>query len=195
MGCPRVGDRLRDVDPQVPAVPVGDLVELGGGQFAPGPLGGPVGRVDEADRGVLDGLGGRVVAQVGGEERVDAGRAHGVEQAVAGAAADGDPADRRVEVARDADALGGGGQPLGGTCGERAERLRRVHLADPAEAVLRYEGAGHAQAEGAGEGVGDAGVGGVGVGVRDVQGDAVPDEGVDDAALEVGGRDGRRPRR
>ncbi len=105
MGCPRVGDRLRDVHPQVPAAAVGDLVELGGGQFAPGPLGGPVGRVDEAERGVLDGLGGRVVAQVGGEERVDARRAHGVEQAVAGAAADGDPADRRVGVAGDADAL------------------------------------------------------------------------------------------
>ncbi len=133
-----------------------------------------------------------MVAQVGGEERVHSGRADRVEQAVAGAAADGDAADGRVEVARDADALRGGGQPPGRPCGGVAQRLGDVQLADPAEAVLRYEGADDPQVEGARERVGDAGVGGVGVGVRDVQGDVVLDQAVHDAALERGGRDGGR---
>lgn len=90
---------------------VGKRVELGGRLLAPGLLGGPVRGVDEAERRVLHGLGRRVVAQVGGEEGVDARGAHGVEEAVAGTAADGDGADERLRVAGQPDALRGGGEP------------------------------------------------------------------------------------
>ena len=62
-----------------------------------------------------------MVAQVRGEEGVDTGGAYVVEEAVAGAAADGDRADERLGVAGDADALRGGGQPLGGARGELAD--------------------------------------------------------------------------
>lgn len=178
---------------------VGNRVELRGGLLAPGPLGGPVRGVDQAERRVLDGLGGRVVAQVGGEEGVHTGGAYGVEEAVAGAAAHRDPAHEGVRVAGQPDALRGGGQPCGGAGGEVAEGLGVVELADPAETPaaagvggIRHEGAGGAQVEGAGEGVGDAGVGGVGVGVRDVQGDVLLDQVVHDPALEGGGGDRRR---
>ncbi len=78
---------------------VGKRVELGGRLLAPGPLGGPVRGVDEAERRVPHGFGRRVVAQVGGEEGVDPGGADGVEEAVAGAAADGDRADDGLGVA------------------------------------------------------------------------------------------------
>lgn len=63
-----------------------------------------------------------MVAQVGGEEGVRTGRAHLVEEAVAGAAADREGADDGVGVAYHPDALRGGGQPLGGACGQ----FRRV---------------------------------------------------------------------
>lgn len=58
-----------------------------------------MGGVDQAQGGLLGGLGDRVVAQVGGEEGVDARGPYGVEEAVAGAAADGDAADGHVGVA------------------------------------------------------------------------------------------------
>lgn len=71
-----------------------------------------------------------------------------------------------------------------------------VQLADAAETAaaeriggVRYERTHHPQVQRAREGVGDPGVGGVGVGVRDVQGDAVSDQGVNDPALEGVGRD------
>lgn len=141
-----------------------------------------------------------MVAQVGGEEGVHTGGAHRVEEAVARSAADGDGAHGRRRVAREADALRGGGQPGRGAGGERAQRLGVVEHADAAEAAaplrvarVRDEGAFDAQVEGRGEGVGDTGVGGVGVGVGDVQRDALPDEGVHDPALERVGRDRRRP--
>lgn len=78
---------------------LGNRVELCGGLLAPGPFGSPVGGVDEGERALLAGLGHRVVAQVGGEEDVHARRPDLVEEAVAGAAADGDAADLRVRVA------------------------------------------------------------------------------------------------
>lgn len=138
----------------------------------------------------------RVVAQVGREERVDAGRADLVEEAVAGASADGDRAHERLGVAGDADALRGGGQPLGGAGGELADGHRVVQRAEAAEAPaavgvggVRHERPGDAQVQRAREGVGDTRVGGVGVGVGDVQRDVVLDEGVHDAALEVRRRD------
>ncbi|SCE15839.1 hypothetical protein GA0115249_11443 [Streptomyces sp. PpalLS-921] len=178
---------------------VGQCVELRGGLLAPGPLGGPVRGVDQAERRVLDGLGGRVVAQVRGEEGVHPGGAYGVEEAVAGTAAHRDPSHDGVRVAGRPDALRGGGEPGGGAGGEVAEGLGPVQFADPAEAAaaggvgrVRYEGAGHAQVERPGEGVGDAGVGGVGVGVRDVQGDVVLDQPVHHPALEGGRGDRRR---
>lgn len=155
--------------------------------------------VDQAERRVLDGLGGRVVAQVGGEEGVHTGGAYGAEEAVAGAAAHRYPAHEGVRVACQPDALRGGGQPGGGAGGEVAEGLGVVELADPAEAAaatgvgrVRHEGPGDPQVEGAGEGVGDPGIGGVGVGVRDVQGDVVLDQLVHHPALEGGGGDRRR---
>ena len=145
------------MDPQAPSVPVGDLVELGGGQLAPGPLGGPVRRVEQCERTVGAGFGRRVVAQVRGEEGVHARGAYVLEEAVAGAAADRDGPYERLGVARDADALRGGGQPGGGTGGEVAEGLGVVQLADPAEAAMalgvgrvRYEVSGDAQFNGAG---------------------------------------------
>lgn len=197
MRRPRVGDRARDVGPQTPAVALGDRVELRGGLLAPGPLGGPVGGVDEGERALLAGLGRRVVAQVGGEEGVHAGGADLLEEAVAGAAADGDGTDQRVRVARGADALRGRRQPGRGAGRELAEGLGVVQLADPAEAPapgrvggIGHERAGDAQVEGAREGVGDTGVGGVGVGVGDVQRDVVLDQRVHDAALEGTGLDG-----
>ena len=52
MGGPGVGDRLGDVDAQVPSLAVGDLVELGGGQLAPGPFGGPMRRVEQREGAV-----------------------------------------------------------------------------------------------------------------------------------------------
>lgn len=153
--------------------------------------------VDEGERALLAGLGRRVVAQVGGEEGVHAGGADLPEEAVAGAAADGDGADDRVRVAGDADALGGLRQPGGGAGGELPQGLGVVEFADPAEAPAARgvagvgdERSGDAQSEGAGEGVGDAGVGGVGVGVGDVQRDVVLDQRVHDAALEGAGLDG-----
>lgn len=158
-----------------------------------------MGGVEEREGALLTCLGRGVVAQVRGEERVDARGAHVGEEAVAGAAADGHRADRRVEVARDADALRGGGQPVGGQAHEFAQGDGVFEFADPAESAaargvgrVRYEGAGDAEVEGARERVGDARVGTVGVGVRDVQSDIVLDQRVDDAALEGGGGDGRR---
>lgn len=114
---------------------VGKRVELGGRLLAPGPFGGPVGGVDQAERRVPHGLGRRVVAQVGGEEGVDARGAHGVEEAVAGAAADGDGAQIRLRVAGHPDALRGGGEPGGGPGGEGGEGLGVVQFADPAESA------------------------------------------------------------
>ncbi|EGJ77793.1 hypothetical protein STTU_5004 [Streptomyces sp. Tu6071] len=153
--------------------------------------------VDEAERAVLGGFGGRVVAQIGGEEGVGARGPYGVEEAVARSAAHDDLADRRLGVAREADALRGRGQGARGGFREGAEGQRAGGLADTAEAAaaLGVAGVGHeraedAQAERAREGVADAGVGAVGVGVRDVQGDVVLDEVVHDAALEGRRRDG-----
>lgn len=158
-----------------------------------------MGGVQERERRALAGLGRRVVAQVGGEEGVHTGRAHVVEEAVAGAAADRDRADDRVRVAGDADALRGGGQPLGRARGQLGEGEGALRLADPAEAPaavlvggVGHEGAYDPQAERAREGVGDTRVGAVGVGVRDVQRHVVLDQVVDDPALEGGRRDRRR---
>lgn len=198
MGRPRVGDRVRDVGPQTPAVALGDGVELRGRLLAPGPLGGPVRGVDEGERAArLAGLGHRVVTQVGGQEDVHTGGTDLLEEAVAGAAADGDAADRHVRVAGDADALGGRRQPGRGPGRELAQGLGMVQFADPAEAAAAFrigrvghQRAGDPQVEGAGEGVGDTRVGGVGVGVRDVQRDVVLDQRVHDAALEGAGLDG-----
>lgn len=155
--------------------------------------------VEQAERRLLHGLGHRVVAQVRGEEGIDSGRACVAEEAVAGSAADRDGTDECVRVARGADALRGGGQPGRGQCGELPKRQRMDQLADAAETAaaeriggVRYERTHHPQVQRAREGVGDPGVGGVGVGVRDVQGDAVSDQGVDDPALEGVGRDRRR---
>ncbi len=156
-------------------------------------------RVEQRERTVFAGLGRRVVAQVRGEEGVDTGGADVVEEAVAGAAADGERADECVGVAGHADALCGRGQPFGGAAGQLAHGQRVVQGADPAEAPaalgvarVRHQGAYDPYAEGAGERVGDARVGGVGVGVGDVQRDVVLDQRVHHAALEGGGRDRRR---
>src|SRR5439155_1159089 len=95
-----------------------------------------------------------VVPQVGGEERVDPGATYLVEEAVAGAAADGDSADHRLRVARDPQPRRGARQAVGGTVGELGERQRLVEFADPAEApasrgVVRigHERAGDAQSD------------------------------------------------
>ncbi len=183
---------------QRPAVPVGDLVELAGCLLAPGPLGGPVRGVDQGRRTGLARLGGRVVAQVGGEEHVDPGGAHLVEEAVAGAAAHRDGTDRGVRVARDPQAGGRPRQPVRGPRGELRQRQGRVQLAQPAQPAaprgvgrVGYERAGDPQVHGRGERVGDAGVGPVGVGVGDEQRGAVADQVVHDAALEAGRADGR----
>lgn len=157
--------------------------------------------VEERQRRALAGLGRRVVAQVRGEEGVDVRGAHVVEEAVAGAAADRDRADEPLRVARDPDALRGGGQPLRGALGQLAQGQGVFERADPAEPAtaplvggVRHEGAYDPQVEGARERVGDARVGAVGVGVRDVQRDVVLDQVVDDPALEGGRRDrGRTP--
>ncbi|OAH12915.1 hypothetical protein STSP_37870 [Streptomyces jeddahensis] len=156
-------------------------------------------RVEQRERTVFAGLGHRVVAQVRGEEGLDACGAHVVEEAVAGAAADRHGAHQHVRVARDADALRRGGQPLGGELGELTHGQRMVQLADPAEAAAAVgvrgvgdEGPYDPQVQGAREGIRYAGVGAVGVGVRDVQRDVILDQGVHDAALEVGGRHRRR---
>jgi hypothetical protein len=139
-----------------------------------------------------------VVAQVGGQEDIGAGRADLLEEAVAGAAADRDGTDRGFRVPRDPQAAGGTGQAVRGAGGELGQRHGRVQLAQPAQAPaplgvgrVGHQGAGDAQVEGGGEGVGDAGVGAVGVGVGDQQGDAAADQGVDDAALEAGRADRR----
>ncbi len=152
-------------------------------------------RVEQRERTVGAGLGRRVVAQVRGEEGVRAGGADVVEEAVAGAAADGDRAHERVGVAGDADALRGGGEPLGRAGGELTHGDRMVELAHPAQAApplgvgrVRHQGPYDPEVQRAGEGVGDTRVGGVGVGVGDVQRDVVLDEGVHHAALERGGR-------
>lgn len=157
-----------------------------------------MGGVDEGERAALLAcLGRRVVAQVGGQEDVHAGGADLLEEAVAGAAADGDAADRHVRVAGDADALRGRRQPGRGAGGELAQGLGVVQFADPAEAPAAFrvarvghQRAGDPQVEGAGEGVGDSRVGRVGVGVGDVQRDVVLDQRVHDAALEGAGLDG-----
>ncbi len=139
------------------------------------------------------------MAQVRGEEGVHAGRPDVVEEAVAGAAADGHRPYRCVRVAGDADALRGGGQPLGGAGGQLAHGERGVELAHTAQSPpplgvgrVGHQGPYDPEAERAGEGVGDSRVGGVGVGVGDVQRDVVLDERVHHAALEGGGRDGGR---
>lgn len=153
--------------------------------------------VEERERGVLAGLGGGVVAQVGGEVGVHARRAYGVEEAVPRAAAHGDGTDQTVAVPGGAYALCGDGQPRSGQLGELGQRQRPVQLADPAQSPASFgvggvgdEGADDAQAECASERVGDTGVGGVGVGVRGEQRDTVLDQGVYDTALEGVGRDG-----
>lgn len=146
-------------------------------------------------------LGGGVVTQVGRQIDVHARRSHLREQPVAGATADGDAAHRPVRIAGGTDALRGDGQPLGGPHGQLRQPHRAGQFADAAQSAppltvgrIRHQGTEHPQVERAGQGVGDAGVRGVGVGVGDVQGDAVPDERVDDAALEGVGRDsGRTP--
>lgn len=139
----------------------------------------------------------RVVPQVRGEEGVDTRGAHLVEEAVPGAAADRDGPHQRLGVARDTDALRGGGQPLGDPRGQLAHGQRVVQLTDAAEATaplgvggVRHEGSYDPQVKRPGEGVADARIGTVGVGVGDVQRDVVLDQRVHDTALE-----GRRPRR
>lgn len=114
---------------------VGKRVELRGRLLAPGPLGGPVRGVDQAERRLLHGLGHRVVAQIGGEEGVDAGGSYGVEEAVAGSAADDDGAHEGLRVAGRPDALRGGGEPGSGPGGEGGQGLGVVQLADPAESA------------------------------------------------------------
>lgn len=118
--------------------------------------------VEQRERGLRAGLRHRVVAQVRGEEGVHARGAYVLEEAVAGAAADGDGADRRVGVARDADALRGGGQPLRGALGQFGEGQGMVEFADPAEAAaallvggVRHERAYDTEVERAREGVGE----------------------------------------
>lgn len=140
-----------------------------------------------------------MVAQVGGEEGVHARGAYDVEEAVAGAAADGDRADDGLGVAGDADALRGGGESLGGAGGQLPHGQRVVQLADPAQSPaaglvrrVRYEGSYDPEVQGAGQRVAHPRVRRVRVGVGDVQRDVVLDEGVDDPALEVGRRDRRR---
>lgn len=106
-----------------------------------------MGGVEQGERALLARLGGGVVAQVRGEEGVDARGAHVVEEAVTGATADGDRTDRRVEVAADADALRGGGQPVGGQADQFAQGEGVFEFADPAESAaarrvgrVRHEG-------------------------------------------------------
>lgn len=156
-------------------------------------------RVEQRERTVGAGFGRRVVAQVRGEEGVHARGAYVVEEAVAGAAADRDGPYEGLGVARDTDALRGGGQPLGGAGGEFADGERVVQLTDAAEAPaafrvgrVRHEGAYDPEVERAREGVGDSRIGAVGVRVGDVQRDVVLDQGVHGAALEGVGRDRRR---
>ena len=142
-----------------------------------------------------------MVAQVGGEEGVDAGGAYLVEEAVAGAAADRDRADERVRVAGDADALRGGGQPLGGARGELARAVSGWSSSQTRPRPRRPVGVGRVRHERAVRPAGPSaparasetpGSARVGVGVGDVQRDVVLDQGVHDAALEGGGRDRRR---
>lgn len=156
-------------------------------------------RVEQRERIVGAGLRHRVVPQVRGEERVHARGANVVEEAVLGAAADRDGPHQRLGVARDADALRGRGQPLGGPGGELAHGERMVQLADPAEATaslgvgrVGHEGPYDPQVQGPGQRVADSRVGTVGVGVGDVQRDVVLDQRVHDAALEGVGRHRRR---
>lgn len=137
-----------------------------------------------------------MVAQVGGQVRVHARRPDLREEAVAGAAAHRDAADRGGRVAGHPQAGRGRGQPARGLPGELGEAQRLLQHADPAEPAaprgvgrVRHERPGDPQPHRRGERVGDAGVGAVGVGMGHVEGDAAPDQVVDDPALEAGRAD------
>ncbi len=121
---------------QGPAVPVGDLVELGRGLLAPRPLGGPVRRVDQGGAAVLLGLGGRVVAQVGGEDR----RPRPAARTSAKRLSPEPPQTATVRIARSGSpATRSPAAVAGSRAAARAansrERQRVRQLADPAEAA------------------------------------------------------------
>ena len=144
------------------------------------------------------------MAQIGGHVDVRAGRADRVEEAVSGTAAHGDAADALGGIARHAHAAGRGGQRRVHGPGEGGQVGLLGQVAHPADAFGPGAGGGGRQgrersgdADGTGQHVRDTVHDGVGVGVRREQGDAVLDQGVQQASLGGGGMpdggDGRGP--
>ena len=128
--CPGVGAELAHPGVDVAAE---RLLHAGRDHRQPGPLGRPVGDVDQCRALLLDELGGRVVPEVAGDVDIDVGRCDPIEQEVAGAAADRDLPDRPLGVAGDPDAVLGRRQGGGDGLGELGEGRGREG-ADPARA-------------------------------------------------------------
>jgi hypothetical protein len=140
------------------------------------------------------------MAEIRGQVKVDAGGSGGLEVVVTRTSGDGHCLDHAIEVSRDPDPLGGGGQADPYPLDERGQGLRYLQLADAAEAAIgarsthlpgrvspdeRRDGC---EAERPGEGVRHAGIRDISVGMRDIECDATGQQQVDDPAFWCGGR-------
>jgi hypothetical protein len=139
------------------------------------------------------------MAEIRGQVDVDAGGSGGPEVVVTRTSGDGHRSDEAIEVSRDPDPLGGGGQADPYPLDEGGQGLRDLQPADAAEAATgawsthlpgrggpdeRRDGC---EAERPGEGVRHPGIRDISVGMRDIEGDATGQQRVDDPAFWCGG--------
>jgi len=89
--------------------------------------------LDQRGATVLQRLGRRVMAKIGGEVDVDTSGARVVEPFVAGATRDRDPADQQIRITGHPDPGRGRRQPAPDPSHERGQGLRLGQLADPAD--------------------------------------------------------------
>jgi hypothetical protein len=140
------------------------------------------------------------MAEIRGQVKVDAGGSGGLEVVVTRTSGDGHRPDDAIEVSRDPDPLGGGGQADPYPLDERGQGLRHLQLADAAETAAsawsthlpgrigpdeRRDGG---EAERPGEGVRHAGTRDISVGMCHIKRDATGQQRVDDPAFWCGGR-------
>ena len=170
-----------------------------GGLRAPGVLAGPVRDVDQADVAGAAMFVGGMVAQVGGQVGLHAGRPGRRQQRIAGTAAHRDPGDERVRVPGGPHSPAGLRQNRTHPGDEVGEPQRLGQRADPADADTvgttggRIQHRVDRQPEHLGERIGDPGAGRVGVGVGGEQRCTGTDQPVDQRTLGGAGRDGVHP--
>ena len=108
-----------------------------GGRTKPGPFGGPMRHVDDRAPTVGEVLRNDVVAQVGGDKDLRAGRRGLAQVAIAGAAAHRDPTHRGAEIARDPAAARRRGQRRPDSRRERAQASWRLAVRRPGRCRCR----------------------------------------------------------